>query len=123
MYSAVQYYTVTRRITLLNESENFYLLKSICFNLSPDLPTQFRFPFTDTTTYEIIKVYTMIGCISNIRIMCVRASNFKWNPNLGKVGGVHVQSIKSKLKMNYMTSMRESQMKTLNITIKFNGNI
>ena len=40
-----------------------------------------------------------------------------------KVGGVHVQSIKSKLILNYMTSTREGQMKTLNITIKFNGNI
>jgi hypothetical protein len=34
--------------------------------------------------------------------------------------GVDVQSIRSKLIMNHMTNMRESQMKTLNITIKFN---
>ena len=95
MYSAVQYYTVTRQITLLNESENSYFLKPICFNLSPDLLTQIRFPFIDTSTYEIIKVCTRIGCISNIRISVLGLATLNEIQILWKVGGVHVQSIKA----------------------------
>ena len=105
MYSAVQYYTVTRWITLLNESENSYFLKPICFNHSPDLLTQFMFPCTNASTYEVIRYIQGLAASVTSELCVLGLAAFNESQIWLKDGGVHVQSIKNKLVMNEMTSI------------------